>query len=65
MLEQVWDRSLSVPNPNPNPNPNQVWDRSLSVPSGGEPTASSCAALRATLQSLGVSRVIIGHTPQA
>ena len=41
-----------------------VWDRSLSVPSGGEPTASSCEALRASLQSLGVSRVIVGHTPQ-
>ena len=41
-----------------------VWDRSLSVPSGGEPTASSCAALRASLESLGVSRVIVGHTPQ-
>jgi hypothetical protein len=41
-----------------------VWDRSLSVPSGGEPTTSACEALRASLQSLGVSRVIVGHTPQ-
>ena len=42
-----------------------VWDRSLSVPSDGEPSASACAALRTSLQSLGVSRVIVGHTPQA
>ena len=42
-----------------------VWDRSLSVPSDGEPSASACAALRASLQALGVSRVVVGHTPQA
>lgn len=41
-----------------------VWDRSLSSPSGAEPRAEDCAALRATLDRLGVARVVVGHTPQ-
>jgi len=38
-----------------------VWDRSLS---GSVPSAESCAALCASLERLGVSRVVVGHTPQ-
>ena len=41
-----------------------VWDRALSSPSGVEPHPSDCVALRAALDRLGVSRVVVGHTPQ-
>ena len=42
-----------------------VWDRSLSLPSGSDLEEDDCAMLRDSLNRLGVSRVVVGHTPQA
>jgi len=42
-----------------------VWDRSLSLPSGYDLDEDACATLRASLDRLGVARVVVGHTPQA
>ena len=42
-----------------------VWDRSLSLPSGSDLDEDDCATLRDSLNRLGVSRVVVGHTPQA
>ena len=41
-----------------------IWERAYSTPSDREPSAYRCAELRATLDALGVSRMVVGHTPQ-
>lgn len=51
-------RSLVISNGSP------VWDRSYSSPSDIEPEPWQCDELRATLGRLGVSRMVVGHTPQ-
>ena len=42
-----------------------VWDRTFSSPSDMEPLGTECNSLRITLRRLGVSRLVVGHTPQA
>ena len=41
-----------------------VWSRAYSSPNDREPTPVVCNALRKSLGNLGVSRVVVGHTPQ-
>ena len=42
-----------------------VWDRTFSDPSDEEPWCDDCDELRNVLSELGVSRVVVGHTPQS
>ena len=41
-----------------------VWSRQLSDPAGLEPSADACRSLEASLAELGVTRLVVGHTPQ-
>jgi hypothetical protein len=41
-----------------------IWGRLLSSPSGEQPSHEHCDALRQSLARLGVSRLVVGHTPQ-
>ena len=41
-----------------------VWNRAMSSPSDVEPASHHCDTLRKALGSLGVKRLVVGHTPQ-
>ena len=41
-----------------------VWERTYSSPSDREVPLNRCNELRGTLKQLGVSRMVVGHTPQ-
>lgn len=41
-----------------------VWNRAYSSPSDVEPSSRNCRELKRDLGILGVSRVVVGHTPQ-